>query len=277
MGEAQGGGAARYTLQVGAKGQQRLGIINELYNPSTMRLLASYVASGARDALEVACGNGQTANWMAQQLAPHGGTVLATDISPSQLEIAREGARAAGISNVTYQELSVFDLARLQRRFDLIYSRFILVHIADPAGVIDAMSERLQPGGVLVCEEATASSCYSDPPAPCLDRWLELWRHLRRANNAQLDLGGMLPDMFRAAGLVDVRERTEQPMLDSVAKRKIFGLNVVETKSAAVESGFASEAELDQLIADLEAWAQSEPRAAYMRIHQVSGVAPSEG
>src|SRR5262245_58216403 len=106
--------AAKYTLQVGAKGEERLGIINELYNPSTMAALSDYLAKGARNVLEVACGNGQIANWMAKQLAPLGGSVLAVDISGEQLGIARQNAQAAGITNVEYQQLSVFDLGRLE-------------------------------------------------------------------------------------------------------------------------------------------------------------------
>jgi ubiquinone/menaquinone biosynthesis C-methylase UbiE len=266
---------AKYTLQVGTKGQERLGIINQLYNPSTMDLLGSYVAAGARNVLEIACGNGQTANWMAQQLAPLGGRVLATDYAAPQLEIARESARAASITNVDYQVLSVFDLDQLKDKFDLIYCRFILVHIDAPLKVIAGMRERLAPGGVAVCEEATASTVYSEPRAACVDRWMDLWRHLRKANNAQLDLGGQLPALFKEAGFADVRERTAQPMMDTPGKRKILRLNVIETKAAAIETGFATEAELDQLIADLEQWETSGGTAAYMRIHQVSGIAPS--
>ena len=51
----------------------------------------------ARNVLEIACGNRQTANWMAQQLAPLGGRVLATDYAAPQLEIARESAQAASL------------------------------------------------------------------------------------------------------------------------------------------------------------------------------------
>ena len=56
--------------------------------------LAGHVRPGAR-VLEIGCGTGEDAIWLAQR----GARVVATDASPAMLEVTRQKARHAGVSD----------------------------------------------------------------------------------------------------------------------------------------------------------------------------------
>src|SRR5262245_42970461 len=81
-----------YILATGGKDSKRLRLLHEVYGPGTEALLRR---AGLRDGLrvvEVGCGSGNTACWVAEQVAP-GGSVVAVDVSPDQIEQARSEER----------------------------------------------------------------------------------------------------------------------------------------------------------------------------------------
>jgi len=99
-------------------------------------------------ALEVACGDGRIAVWMARR----GLDVTAVDISAEGLALARERAERAG---VTLRTLAL-DLERSplpQGPFAMITCFFY----RQPA-LFEAMCERLAPGGVLLVELPTVEN-----------------------------------------------------------------------------------------------------------------------
>ena len=61
--------------------------------------------------------------------------------------------------------------------FDLIYTRFLLSHLAKPAEVLSWMVKCLRSGGVLAVEDVDLSGYFCYPPLPAFDRWSH--RHLR--------------------------------------------------------------------------------------------------
>ncbi len=72
-------------------------------------------------ALELGCGHGDTAIWLASQ----GWTVTAVDISPVALDAAAEHAERAGVSSrITWQHADLRDWTT-QETFDLVISLFL--------------------------------------------------------------------------------------------------------------------------------------------------------
>src|SRR2546428_3711506 len=70
--------------------------------PVTRRLLElAGVAAGHR-VLDIACGTGEPAIPAAEMVGPSG-HVLATDMAPEMLEVAREKARAQGLTNIEFR------------------------------------------------------------------------------------------------------------------------------------------------------------------------------
>lgn len=96
--------------------------------------------------LDVATGHGEPALSAARVVGPSG-HVLGVDIAGSMLDIARR--RADGLSNVSFREVDLASLDRLDERFDVVLSRFGMMFAADHAALFRALVGLLVPGGTL--------------------------------------------------------------------------------------------------------------------------------
>jgi SAM-dependent methyltransferase len=103
-------------------------------------LVAEVVAAAPRRVLEVGCGWGELAQWVARET---GAEVVATDLSPRMVELALERGVAALVADV--QELPFAD-----GQFDLAIAAWMLYHVPDLARGLDEIARVLEPGGTLV-------------------------------------------------------------------------------------------------------------------------------
>jgi tocopherol O-methyltransferase len=97
--------------------------------------------------LDVGCGIGGSATWLARNL---GCSVLGVTISSVQTELATERARAEGLDSLVRFE--VRDANHLQldtESFDVVWVIECSEHLADKACFIDSCARVLRPGGVL--------------------------------------------------------------------------------------------------------------------------------
>lgn len=122
----------------------RLRALEAVFDPATQRHLLSTGAWAGRHCLEVGAGAGSIAAWMHAQVGP-GGRVVAVDHNvrflqqlPGEVEVIEGDVRELGLP------------ARL---FDLVHTRYVLIHNADSGGVLDALLGSLKPGGWLLVEE----------------------------------------------------------------------------------------------------------------------------
>ena len=106
--------------------------------------------------LEFGCGTGSTA----VAHAPFVGHYLATDFSSRMIEIAREKARAAGVTNVSFEVATLDQLDLEDNSMDVVMAHSILHLLPDWKGAIEQSWRLLKPGGVFV----TSTTCMSDVP-----------------------------------------------------------------------------------------------------------------
>lgn len=98
-------------------------------------------------ALDLGCGEGADAIWLAEQ----GWSVLGVDVSPTALDRAREDADARGVG--ARVEFDQHDLCRTfpAGTFDLISAQFLHSTVAmDRQVILRAAAEALAPGGILL-------------------------------------------------------------------------------------------------------------------------------
>lgn len=103
--------------------------------------------------LEIGCGTGTTALHHAPRVAH----VLATDISPRMIEIARQKAEAAAIDNVSF-EVSSIDALDTSARYDVILAHSILHLVADVPRTLRQLRRMLKPNGLLI----SSTPCIGD-------------------------------------------------------------------------------------------------------------------
>lgn len=100
--------------------------------------------------LDAGCGTGVTTDYLCH-LNP-GADVLAVDISPGALDVARERLRRSGaatvVSSLRQEQRSLLDLQG-EGPFDYINSVGVLHHLDDPSAGLKALGDLLAPNGLL--------------------------------------------------------------------------------------------------------------------------------
>ena len=103
-------------------------------------LVAAVVAAQPKRILEVGCGWGELAEWLGRET---GAEVVAVDLSPRMVELARERGVDARAGDV--QELEFAD-----GEFDVAVAAWMLYHVPDLDRGIAELARVLRPGGRLV-------------------------------------------------------------------------------------------------------------------------------
>jgi SAM-dependent methyltransferase len=97
--------------------------------------------------LDAGCGSGVGTEYLVH-LNPQA-EVVGIDLSAGTLAVATERCRRSGAERVQFQQLSLFDAAQLPGEFDLINCVGVLHHTPDPIRGIQALAQKLAPGGLM--------------------------------------------------------------------------------------------------------------------------------
>jgi 2-polyprenyl-3-methyl-5-hydroxy-6-metoxy-1,4-benzoquinol methylase len=97
--------------------------------------------------LDAGCGTGVSTEYLAH-LNP-AATVLGIDLSGQALATAAERCRRSQASNVSFRQLSLYDVDQLPGQFDWINCVGVLHHLPDPLGGLQALASKLAPGGLI--------------------------------------------------------------------------------------------------------------------------------
>jgi tetratricopeptide (TPR) repeat protein/2-polyprenyl-3-methyl-5-hydroxy-6-metoxy-1,4-benzoquinol methylase len=101
----------------------------------------------APEVLVAGCGTGSHSILVAQRF--RGARVLAIDLSLSSISYAKRKTQELGIANIEYAHADILRLDDIARTFDIIESRGVLHHLADPFLGWRTLLSRLRPGGFM--------------------------------------------------------------------------------------------------------------------------------
>jgi ubiquinone/menaquinone biosynthesis C-methylase UbiE len=132
-----------YIIRGGVEGRERLRILARVMRPTTRGLLDRVGIEARMVCLDVGCGGGDVALDLADLVGPEG-RVVGWDIDETKLGLARSEATEKGFGNVEFR-LSDIGQSELVPEFDVVYARFLLTHLKDPAEALASMRQVLQP------------------------------------------------------------------------------------------------------------------------------------
>lgn len=144
-----------YVLMTGEKGEAQLDALDNTFGVESRKFLNQLKIEQRQLVADVGCGVGNLTLWMAEQVAPNNGKVIGIDSSEDQIRVAQRRAKERSIKNVEFKVLPAQDLSALPQEFDLVYCRWVLIHLLDPQKVIQQMCQRLKIHGIFACEEST--------------------------------------------------------------------------------------------------------------------------
>jgi len=132
-----------------------------LGNTSMKLLLEAGLFQGMHIA-DIGCGTGHMTSWLARMVGPTG-QVYAIDINKEVLDIAQARIDQEGLTNVTFVHSDSNELHTFSYRYDLIYSRLMLMHQKEPFKTMSILKECLNSGGKLVFDECVNGTVLSIP------------------------------------------------------------------------------------------------------------------
>jgi ubiquinone/menaquinone biosynthesis C-methylase UbiE len=262
-------GPARYTIAGGRADADRLARQAHVMARATDRFLTGCGARPGSACLDVGCGDGQVTIAVARAVGARGRAV-GIDSDADALEIAREGARRAGVA----VEFVLADAADLPEHdaFDLVFARLLLSHLADPVAVLRAMRDAARPGGVVAAEDLDTTTLRSEPPAPALERLRDVYSATVRHYGGDPVLGPRLEALLGFVGLRDVAEQIVVNRMGDAAGKGFLAELVVTMRETILAASAATAAELDALHAGLERVADDDATVIFQAcMHQVAG------
>ena len=163
----------------------------------------------------------------------------------------------------------------MRDEYDVVYARFLLTHLADPAATLARMVAATRPGGIVVVEDLDHSAVYSYPALPALADYVELYNEVARRRGGDPEIGPKLLGMCRAAGLVDVEVRTAQPVFVDGPPKRIHQITLENVRDSMDAEAVATAAVLGPIAVELEAFCdEPDTIVAFPRIFQVFGRRP---
>jgi SAM-dependent methyltransferase len=216
---------------------------------------------------DLGCGVGMVTALLAELVGPEG-HVAGIDFSGAQLTQAGEQLET-GVRNVRFIEASATDTGLPAESFDLVFCRFLLIHLAEPEKALREMRRLLKPDGILVCEDGDLTSAGSEPPS-ALGAFADLWGRLGPKRGVDYTLGRRLFQMIQAAGFLSPEVTFNQPVVARGETKRLLELSVAEAGPAFVQSGLITMEELRRGLIEMRRLSEDETILAVMpRMTQV--------
>ena len=241
--------SARYILATGAHDVERLRLLQEAYGPQSQALFHRAGLCEGLSIVEIGCGSGNTACWLAGQVG-ESGSVVGVDRSAEQIEQARRQAKARGIRNVSFVVADACETQLPAGSFDMAYCRLVLMHLAEPAAGLRAMRELVRSGGRVLCEEMDLTRWVCEPPSSRIERLFELNVALGELHGGHFRLGTSLPHVFQKVGFPAPQVSANFPFTLSGETKRLIGLSFLEFASELVREGLATQVEVDAIAAE---------------------------
>jgi SAM-dependent methyltransferase len=225
------------------EGRRRLALLEHSLDPSTFRRLDGIgVASGWR-CLDVGAGGGTVCEWLCQRVGPTG-RVTAMDLDTRFLQ-------ALDYANLDVREENVVDAAFPSGAFDLVHTRWTLLHIPERERVLAKFADCLAPGGTLFLEEPDAISVRTLDRTGFRTLSLRVFEIVQQRGSDPY-WGRDLPFKMASLGLGNVRVEGETPYFHGASElAEFWRISWGRVRDAIAQSG-ADVTEWDRELAELD-------------------------
>ncbi|WP_448268890.1 methyltransferase domain-containing protein [Nostoc sp. DSM 114159] len=260
---------SNYVISGGQKGKDRLKVLAEVVQQTTLNLLKNVGVSEGMHCLDVGCGGGDVTIEIAKLIGEKG-KVIGIDMDSSIIQLIQEEFQQE-FTNIQLRALNAFDLDE-ESQYDLTYSRFLLAHLTNPGIVTTKMYHALKPGGVAIVEETDFSGYYCHPESQAFARYLELHRQVIDRRGGNVDLGAKIPKILRESGFKNIQVNLVQPIFTKLSEKIIPQITLLNIKEAIIFEKLASPKEIDSILAELGQFIEKpESIIVFARLFQVWG------
>jgi SAM-dependent methyltransferase len=250
--------------QSGDKELDRLRGLESLFDPNSKQRLADLGVSDGWQCLEVGCGAGSIALWLAEQVGSTG-RVVAVDLDPRFFQ-GHDRIQGHDRANLDVRQHDILtdrledSTGRLEdSSFDLVHARAVLEHLSDPQRALERMVSAVRPGGWVMVEDSDlggvpAQPRYIDPPelAAVDQRITRATEAVFAAVGANASFGARLIGALNDAGLKNIAGVVHTPIV-SGGTENLTRISIEEIGEHLISTGLVTASDLElflTLIAD---------------------------
>jgi SAM-dependent methyltransferase len=193
-------GSASYLLAGQASELERLQLQSRVWEPSGRRLLEEIGDGRGARALDVGCGVLGCLRVLSEWVGPDG-QVTGTDVDEAMLAAAEKFVAEERLPNVTLVKDDLFRSELEPGSFDLVHARFEICPLGRGREQMETYGRLARPGGTIVLEDPDAGSWHFNPPAPALERLIELIVEAFRLSGGDWGAGRMHLDLLSGFGI----------------------------------------------------------------------------
>ena len=258
---------ATYIHGTESEEQARLRLLNDLTNKPFVDFLELEEKSAV---LEVGSGLGVLAEEVARRVRE--GEVYGVEYSPEQL------AQVAGsLPNLHFMQADAHQLEFEDDRFDVVYCRYVLEHVADPLQVLKEMRRVLKPQGKVFVQENNILVNVFYPECPRFDALWRAFAVLQERLGGDALIGKKLFPLLKQAGFKDIK-LSIQPEIHHSGKpsfRPWIENQIGNVLGAARELEayhLATAAEIQEAIDEVRSLVERDDAGAFFYWNRASGV-----
>ncbi len=244
--------SSHYVIRGGLEGRERLRVMSRVLHDSSTSLFDRIGVRAGLACLDFGCGGGDATLELARRALP--GRVVGLDIDDTKLEMARAEAKERGVANVEFRNADIRRSA-VAPEFDVVYSRFLLTHLSDPADAVAALFRCLRRGGQIALEDIDFSGYFTYPECRAFRRYHALYCATVSKRGGDPNIGPRLPSLLAQGGFVDVGVSVVQPVALEGEAKLLTPLTMENIAEAVLEDGLATREEIDDVVRELYAFA----------------------
>jgi SAM-dependent methyltransferase len=238
-----------YALATGAAAVRRLHALHDIYSPVGRH---SLLEAGLRHGMHIAdvgCGVGVGTRMLAEMTGPCG-SVSGIDADRLQLAEARAWCDSAGVSNVSFVQADASNTGLPRGSFDLVYCRFLLMHLTDPMQCLREMRDLLRPGGIIVVEDGDLASATSIPRT-AVDAFADLFCRFGQRRGLDYSIARSLYHKVIHTGFTGVNVKIHQPAITYGRNRFFLKWSVEEAAPRFVAAGITTSERLHRTLCEM--------------------------
>ena len=159
---------------------------------------------------DVGCGSGSMARLLAAKYPDT--RVVGVDLRSDYIAYARERARGERLDNLRFEQGDIFNLPFGGSAFDLVWSKYVLQWLKEPAPAVAELRRVTSPGGSVICSNFDGFAVTHWPEDPIVQADAE------RVFSGLVDpfIGRKMASLFAQAGLTDLAVHFEPDRLFTI-------------------------------------------------------------
>lgn len=238
-----------YNLRENIRLQDQASTLVELLHSDTSYPSGSQV-------LEAGCGVGAQTITLARN-SPNA-HITSIDISENSVAEANKRIEGAGLTNVSFQQGDIFNLAFDSESFDHIFVCFVLEHLAHPLEALNCLNIYLKVGGTITVIEGDHGSTYFYPDNDAAHRAIQCQVELQKRAGGNANIGRELYPLLNAVGFSSIHVSPRMVYIDSSKPRLVEGFTkntftamIEGVRESSIEAGLIDEKTFDDGIKGL--------------------------